>query len=57
MEEVSDLGPEGAQEIINSWNPFNWGKSPTTHLEQLYPAMLRITVEVRAKGKVKNMPF
>ena len=51
MEEVSGLGPEGAQEIIKRWEPFNWGESPATHLEELYPAMLLMPVEVRAEGK------
>ena len=51
MEEVSALGPQGAQEIINHWKPLNRGKSPTTHLEQLYSAMLRMPVDVRAEGK------
>ena len=51
MEEVSALGPEGAQEIIKRWELFNRGESPTAHLEQLYPAMLRMSVEVRAEGK------
>ena len=40
MEEVSAPGPEGAQEIINGWKPFNQGESPAAHLEQLYPEML-----------------
>ena len=51
MEEVSAPGPEGAQEIINRWKPFNQGESPATHLEQLYTAMLWMPVEVRAEGK------
>ena len=51
MEEVSAPGPEGAQEIIKRREPFNRGKSLAAHLEQLYPAMLRMPVEVRAEGK------
>ena len=51
MEEVSAPGPEGAQEIIKRWEPFNRGESPATHLEQLYPVMLRIPVEVQSEGK------
>ena len=51
MEEVLTPGPEEAQEIIKRWEPFNQGESPTAHLEQLYPAMLRMPVEVLAKGK------
>ena len=51
MKEVSTPVPEGAQEIINCWKPFNRGESPATHLEQLYPTMLRMPVEVQAKGK------
>ena len=51
MEEVSAPVPEGAQKIINRWKAFNRGESPATHLEQLYPVMLRMPVEVQAKGK------
>ena len=51
MEEVSAPGPEGPQEIINRWKPFNHGESPAAHLEQLYPATIRMSIEVRAKGK------
>ena len=50
MEEVSAPRPEEAQEIIKRWAPYNRGKPPATHLEQLYPAMLRMLVEVRAEG-------
>ena len=51
MEEVSAPMPEGAQEIIKRWKPFNRGESQTSHLEQLYPTMLRMLVEVQAEGK------
>ena len=51
MEEVSDPGPKGAQEIINRWKSFNRGNSPTAHMEQLYPTLLRMSVALRAKGK------
>ena len=51
MEEVLAPGPEGAQEIINPWKPFNRGESPASHSEQLYPAMLRMPIEVRAEEK------
>ena len=51
MEEVSALRLEGAQEIINRWKPFNQGESMASHLEQLYPTMLRIPIDVRAEGK------
>ena len=51
MEEISAPGPKGDQEIINRWEPFNQGESPTAHLEQLYPTMLRMPIEVRAEGK------
>ena len=51
MEEVSAPGPEGAQEIINRWKPFNQGESPAAHMHQLYPAQLRMLVVVRAEGK------
>ena len=48
MEEVSVPGPEGAQEIIDRWRPFNRGESPTDYLHDLYPVMLRMPVTVRA---------
>ena len=51
MEEVSASGLEGAQEIIKRWEPFNRGESPIAYLEQLYPAMLWMLVEVRDEGK------
>ena len=51
MEEVSVPGLEGAQEIIDRWRPFNQGESPTAHMQQLYPAILRMLVAVRAKGR------
>ena len=58
MEEVLAPRPERAQEIIKRLETFNRGESPVVHLEQLYPAMLWMPVEVRAKGMgVKNMPF
>ena len=50
MEEVLVPRPEGGQKIIKYWTTFNRGESPATYLEQLY-AMLRMPVEVRAKGK------
>ena len=46
MEEVSAPRPEGAQEIIRLWEPFNRGESSATHLEQPYPEMLWMPVEV-----------
>ena len=51
MEEVSAPRLEGAQEIINCWKPFNRGESSITHMEQLYPAPLQMSVVVRAEGK------
>ena len=50
MEEVSVLGPEGAQKIINHLKPFNRGESPTAHMEQLYLALLWMSIVVRAEG-------
>ena len=47
MEEVSAPGPEGAQEIINRWSPFNQGDSPAAHMHQLYLALLQMLVAVR----------
>ena len=40
MEEVSVPGPEGDQEIIDRWRPFNRGESLADHLHDLYPVML-----------------
>ena len=51
MEEVSAPGPEGAQEIINHWKSFNRGESLAAHMEQLYPALLWISVAMWAGGK------
>ena len=51
MEEVSPLGPKGSQEIINRWKSFNRGESPTVHMEQLYPTLLRMPIAMRAEGK------
>ena len=51
MEEVSPPKPEGAREIINRWKLFNRGNSPAAHMEQLYPALLRMSVAMRAEGK------
>ena len=46
MEKVSVPGPEGAQEIINRWRPFNRGESLADHLHDLYLMMLRMPVTV-----------
>ena len=43
IEEVSSPEPEGAQEIINRWKPFNRGESPAVHMEQ--------PVAIRTEGK------
>ena len=51
MEEVSVPRPEGAEEIINHWRPFNQGKSPATHMQQLYPELLQMPVVVQAEGR------
>ena len=51
MEEVSVSGPEGSQEIINGWRPFNWGESSAAHMHQLYLALLRKHVAVRTEGR------
>ena len=54
MEEVSVLGPKGAQEIINCWRSFNRGESPVTHMNQLYPALLRMHVAMRDERRGKD---
>ena len=51
MEEVSVPRPEGAQEIINRWRPFNWSESLAAHMHQLYPTLLRMPVVVGAEGR------
>ena len=40
MEEVLDPRPEGAQEIIAQWRPFNIGESLANRLHDLYSAFL-----------------
>ena len=57
MEEVSALKPKGAQEIINRWKPFNRGESPAAHMEQLYPALLWVSVTVPTEGKGEEYVF
>ena len=51
MEEVSVPGPEGAQEIINRWRPFNRGESLAAYMHQLYQALLRMPMAVLAEGR------
>ena len=51
MEEVTVLGPEGAQEIVDRWRPFSWGEYSADHLHDLYPTMLRMPVTIRAGGQ------
>ena len=51
MEEVSVLEPKGAQKIINHWKPFNRGESPTAHMEQVYPALLWMSIVVPTERK------
>ena len=51
MEEVLAPGPEGAQEIINLWRPFNSGKSSAYHFYELYPALFQMPLTMRAEGR------
>ena len=51
MEEVTIIGPEGVQEIIDQWRPFNRGESSADHLHDLYSTMLRMPVTVRVGGQ------
>ena len=37
--------------VINRWRPFNRGESSANHLHELYSALLRMPVVVRAKGR------
>ena len=50
IEEVTVPWPEGAQEIIDRWRPFNRGESSAGRLHKLYPVMLRMPVAVLARG-------
>ena len=54
MEEVLAPRPEGTQEIIDRWRPFNKGESSTDHLHDLYPALLWMPVIVLAEGRGKE---
>ena len=54
MEEVLVPEPEGAQEIVDRWRPFNRGESSADHLHDLYPTMLRMPVTVRAGGRCEE---
>ena len=54
MEEMSVPGPEGAQDIIYRWRPFNRGESSAAHMHQLYSALLRMLVAVWAEGRGKE---
>ena len=51
MEEVIAPGPEGVQEIVDQWRPFNRGEYSADHLHDLYSTMLRMPVTVRAGGQ------
>ena len=51
MEEVISPGPEGAQEIVERWRPFNRGEYSADHLHDLYPTMLRMLVTIQAGGQ------
>ena len=51
MEEVTTPRLEGAHEIITRWKPFNPGESSAAHLEQLFPILLWMPVDVQAEGK------
>ena len=51
MEEVLAPEPDGAQEIIDYWRPFNRGESPVDHLHDLYLALLRMPIIVWVEGR------
>ena len=51
MEKVLAPGPEGVQEIINRWRPFNRGKSSADHLHELYLTLLQMPVAVQVEGR------
>ena len=46
--------PEGTQEIINRWRPFNRGESSADRLHELYPMMLWMPIVVRAGGQCEE---
>ena len=55
IEEVTVLGPEGAQEIVDRWRPFNRGESSADHLHDLYLTMLWMPVTLLARGRAKSI--
>ena len=50
IEEVTIPRPEGTQEIVDRWGPFNLGEVSADHLHDLYPTMLYMLVTIRAGG-------
>ena len=50
-EEVSVLGLEGAQKIIDRWRSFSRGESSADHLHELYLMMLSMHVAVWTRGQ------
>ena len=57
MEEVSSPGLEGAWEIINRRRLYNRGESLATHMHQLYPVLLKMSVVVQAEGSGKEYAY
>ena len=50
MEEVKAPGPEGTQEIVDRWRPFNRDEYSVDQLHDVYPTMLQMPMTVRAEG-------
>ena len=42
-------GPKGSREIIDRWSPFNKRESSITHIRDLYPTLLRVSMSTRAE--------
>ena len=49
--------PEGAQEIIHRWSPFNQAESPNAHMCDLYPNCFRVPVVARVEQYTIPFPI
>ena len=48
--EVSALRAEEVKDILRRWEPFHRGASPADRLDNLYPAIYRVSVVARGMG-------
>ena len=48
--EISAPGEEEVKKILRRWEPFHYGESAATRLNDLYPAMYRVPVIARGMG-------